>query len=334
MARRGQVRKALPWALGIVAVLALIGTFFFTGRWNRQAAEAEETAGALIDQAATVAALPSATVDIAEVVDIEPTATYSWEESRNATATHARVNFYNTQTAIATYGTPTRIPTRTPAATDTPELNTLEGQAAALITEIIQSPPTYEEDFGNPETGWELQSNVQNADILGVGGYAEGIFFLQTTNDTCLHVQTDQMPSFSDFVLQVDAEFIQAVGGGATWHILFRDNFDLFLKWNGDMNVSRYNSSLKDYRIISYDLSLTFGNRPGSSNQITFIALGDHIIVFLNGNWDVLAFDDQPFTPGPIKFALCTNSFWNTRIEFDNLRIWDISDLDFEFTTP
>ena len=75
--------------------------------------------------------------------------------------------------------------------------------------------------------------------------------------------------------------------------------------------------------------------REGLPNHFTVVAIGGDIVFFVNGGWIASLHDPTPHPSGECIFGLINrDENLPARVHVDNLRIWDISDMDFEFTVP
>ena len=77
-------------------------------------------------------------------------------------------------------------------------------------------------------------------------------------------------------------------------------------------------------RIFSPEYAL---QQPSDWNRVQIIAKGSRIAISANGEPIALVVDPQPLQGGGVSLVVCNNSSTQAEGRFDNLKIWDISDL-------
>jgi hypothetical protein len=199
--------------------------------------------------------------------------------------------------------------------------------AEPILADIADRPPDYEDDFSDPGSGWPGGS-TPGADEWG---YAEdeyfnsGIYFLQ--DECCTGAGSETMPLLSDFVLELDARFVPSAQG--QWGVVFRDLGDhyavgfwpdgRFRVWK---NVDGIHTELKETDVPAASF------KPGyEANHLTIIAQGPQIAFYVNGEPVWLIYDES-VSRGRFQLLL-ENAETDAplRVHFDNLNVWDISDL-------
>jgi hypothetical protein len=98
---------------------------------------------------------------------------------------------------------------------------------------------------------------------------------------------------------------------------------------NGLFFVSHdFNSApIDDFR-INYSLKSFF-----QPHLLTILAKNEYLFFYFDKVLAGYTIDDEQIAD-TIKLNSCNYGNSSARVHFDNLRIWDISDMDFEFTVP
>jgi len=240
----------------------------------------------------------------------------------------------------------TPIPTLTPqpitppAALATPLLpNPPQARAFAdpILAAIADRPPDYEDDFSDPGSGWPIWP-IGLTTAGDAWGYEDGAYFVSLTplyrdpdGDCSINLRSDRAPWFSDFVLEVDAQFVS--GGWGRWDAGFRQSesgtssylMDIFS--NGDFQLHKSVNDDATTLVQGQDVSISILEEGlGTTNRLTIIAQGPWIAVYVNGELLCFAYDES-LSGG--RIVLGASNFADTplRVHFDNLKVWDITDL-------
>jgi len=203
--------------------------------------------------------------------------------------------------------------------------------AEPILAAVADRPPDYEDDFSDPGSGWPIGSS----DRGDKWGYEDGAYFiLAAQSDEQVGARPDSAPWFSDFVLQVDAQFVSGEWG--SWSVCFRDlpgtleqpvnagynlNFLPDGSFNLHSNVGGVMTDLVGYPVYAATFEQGFG-----TNHLTIIAQGPRIAVYVNGEplWFVY---DESSSRGMIIPGVGNSADTPLQVHFDNLKVWDISDL-------
>jgi len=203
--------------------------------------------------------------------------------------------------------------------------------AEPILAAIADRPPDYEDDFGDPSSGWPIGPDPDG----GERGYKDGAYYILAQYDHGIGVWPDHELWFSDLVLEVDAQFVSGEWG--KWGVIFRNwpgtieqpgNAEYSVAFYPDgafdvgKNVRRVHMDLLGYSVHAPTFEQGF-----ETNRLTIIAQGPQIAFYVNGEplWFV---HDESSSRGAIE--LCAASLIDNttlRVQFDNLKIWDISDL-------
>jgi hypothetical protein len=200
--------------------------------------------------------------------------------------------------------------------------------ADPILAAIADRPPDYEDDFSDPGSGWPSGSTPGGDEW----GYAEDDYFISATyfpqGECCIGARSEAVPLLSDFVLELDARFVPSAQG--QWGVVLRDLGDhygvgfwpdgRFRVWK---NVNRIHTELKEAGVPAASF------KPGyEANHLTIIAQGPQLAFYMNGEPVWLIYDESA-SSGRFQLTL-QNAETDAllRAHFDNLKVWDISDLE------
>ncbi|MBI9051834.1 MAG: protein kinase [Anaerolineaceae bacterium] len=194
---------------------------------------------------------------------------------------------------------------------------------ASILDSVADKTPDYEDDFSNLASGWRTDRNSTGNET----GYQDGAYLISAKNGCYgAGLPTDRV--FSDFVLELDARFINQEHGSVT--ILFRDNETAH--YGANIFQSGWFNFHKNVNNIHFDLLGT--EVPEStfqawddSKHLTLIAWQDKMALYVNGEL-VIALTDSSSSQGRFIFGVCEDIDGNPlQVLIDNLKIWDITDL-------
>jgi len=200
--------------------------------------------------------------------------------------------------------------------------------AEPILAAIANRPPDYEDDFSNPGSGW-----YTHQDERGAIGYTDGKYFVRSTLVDNAFGDWGG-PVFSDFVLEVEAQFVSGEEGN--WFIVLRDWREPNPPQPGFYHIGRY----------LHEDSLFFSTHKGAQDTNSFFQRVPHIVkpddkvtrvmaifkgnqlaFYANGRPVGLVTDDT-YSRGAIGLAAGTaRDDIPLEVHFDNLKVWDISDL-------
>lgn len=224
-----------------------------------------------------------------------------------------------------------------PVAAPAPRLQGEQIRALAepLLKAIADKPPDYQDDFGNPRSGWW---QVESAD-KGKSGYADGEFFMITDPPTLspgwqCNVATGPWPKVTDLVLEADMRLVS--GKQVSSQIQFRV-WDRPVQQQGGAYVVTFDGEGFGLLRCQDKGCPNLSNYSGSAirrgtewNHIQIIARGGRVVVYVNGE-PAMYFEDsndsQDFRSGRVNLTECNMSNAPLEARWDNLRIWDISRL-------
>jgi TIR domain len=216
--------------------------------------------------------------------------------------------------------TQTLVPSRTitPSATDQ-----ARAFAAPILAAIANKPPNFQDDFGNQSAGWKGFTQDQS-------GYVDGEFSVvappaASSQISCNGAYAPGLPEFSDLVLEIDerADFTQA-----DQQVQFRKTqnsvYAIAIEQDGNLTILR-SESQQTVNLLSHQGFKV--HRPADGNHVQIIVKGARIAVSANGELIALVIDPQPLQGGSVSLEVCNKSSTQVAGRFDNIKIWDISDL-------
>jgi len=226
------------------------------------------------------------------------------------------------------------------AAAPTPAPGSPADQARAfaepILAAIADRSPDYADDFSDPGSGWPIWP-IGLTTTEDAWGYEDGAYFVSLTplyrdpdGDCSTSLRSDHAPQFSDFVLEVDAQFVS--DGWGRWHVGFRQSesgtsaylMDIFP--NGDFQLHKSVNDDATTLAQGQDVSI-FEEGLGTTNRLRIIAQGPWIAVYVNGELLCFAYDES-LSRGMITLGVSNFADTPLRVHFDNLKMWDISDLE------
>jgi len=218
--------------------------------------------------------------------------------------------------------------------------------AQPILSAIASKPPVYQDDFGNPDSGWGSGRHIDGWFRSGEYGYQNGEYFIvadpaiaQPPNPdkiTCNAINGIPTPNLSDFVLEIEGRFVSGANG--IWQIHFRRqggfdtknvfNYSLFRKTGGDVSLLRNEkSNMTDLPGQSHaQLPLAHFT---DTDFLQIIARGSQFAVLLNGVPLIFTNDPHPdgHDSGKVFMQICNGGDEPMRVQFDNLKIWDLSNI-------
>jgi hypothetical protein len=220
---------------------------------------------------------------------------------------------------------PTATPTPCPSVADQ-----ARAFAEPILTAIADRPPDYKDDFEDPSSGWRVESGES-----GEIGYQDGEYLIIANPHPdypqeccgCYYNSPPGDPWFSDFVLEVDLRIVS--GDSEHWDVFFRrtdaSTYAAMFSLPRDLTLMKMVTELQE------DTGLATHHGPPinggyGTNHLQIIAKGSHMAVYANREplWLV---EDNAAERGQIVLGGCSHSDTPLHIRYDNLKIWDISDL-------
>jgi hypothetical protein len=199
--------------------------------------------------------------------------------------------------------------------------------AEPILATIADRPPDYQDDFSNPGSGW-----YTGIDESGETGYKEGTYYVLSTNKGD-SIGDWHGPAFSDFVLEVDVQFVSGEDGN--WMVILRDWREPNPPPQGfygiEGRLEENTVFLRKWDFIDQTalkllpVSATTLMKSGyETSHLMAILKGNQMALYLNGQPVGLGSDDT-WSSGTIGLAAISKTDTPLEVRFDNLKVWDIS---------
>ncbi len=212
--------------------------------------------------------------------------------------------------------TPTKAATKTPRPTPSPT-KPLPPTATPTSTPL-PGPLLYEEDFGDPTSGWWTSSDA-NYEVA----YLDDQYVFSIAAED-YGVWTWAGKSFGDFILDVEAGQVSGPNlnsYGVTFRFQDSDNFYRFsISGNGQYAVHRVLDGEWE-ELVPWTDSLAI-NAGAKWNSLRVACQGSYMNFYVN-NVHLADVTDTTFTGGDIGFYVSTSKgATNLEVAFDNLQVW------------
>jgi hypothetical protein len=238
--------------------------------------------------------------------------------------------------------TPTAKPTSTsrPTHTATPVPDWITSFAQPILNVIKDKPPRFEDDFSNAASQWstgrtEENLNPQSATqdpgqhIFGQTGYIDGEYFTTADPVSCVGGDNRRIGVYKDFVAEFDTRFVSGTQGGL--QIQFHRNeiglYSVNMDKRGDTWIGKC-AKTSCGAITEYSGYPPFDETKW--NHFTIVVRIPKMAVFANGI-PIMYVEDtkatQEFETGKFSLTVCNFGGSPMEIRWDNLKIWDISNL-------
>jgi hypothetical protein len=218
--------------------------------------------------------------------------------------------------------------------------------AQPILSAIASQPTVYEDDFSNPNSGWGSGWHMDGWFRSGEYGYQNGEYFIvadpaidQTPSlnkVTCNSIHGIPTPNVSDFVLEIAGRVVSGTNG--IWQIHFRRqggfdtknvfNYSLFRNTGGEVSLLR-NEKLNMTDLPGQSHAQVPLAHLADTDFLQIIARGSQFAVVLNGV--PLIFTNDPnaerHNKGKVFMQVCNGGDEPMRVQFDNLKIWDLSNI-------
>jgi hypothetical protein len=225
--------------------------------------------------------------------------------------------------------------------------------AEPILAAIADRPPDYWDDFSDPASGWERGAFVADGWEQGERGYVDGEYFVSAVPvklrpqepdrpPTCASGMPSGLRHFSDMVFEIEGRFVEVQDGD--WQVQFHrpsseaDNtYTVSFGPEGAGNVFSY------VNMWGYVHGEKWGNdlymrgfpvRMGlETNRLQIVAAGPQIALYVNGEPALFTTDpdfDERYASGEFSLVICNFADTSLEVRWDNLKIWDISDLSLQ----
>lgn len=215
-----------------------------------------------------------------------------------------------------------------------------------ILAAIAGKKPSYQDDFSSAKSGWEIgkQHNGEAGKVDdGIMGYADGEYFVEPSSlyyprTTMCQGGSSKLTQLADFVLEVDGRFVSGEKG--SWQFKFRDDYGkayvINVGMDGNLGIFSFSDGGRKNNNF-YGGRTPFLKTGLQSNHLKVIAKGPKIAVFLNDQLAAFITDPQyqkATKKGRIHLWAGNNGKTPLRVQWDNLKIWDISKLKITQTPP
>lgn len=249
-----------------------------------------------------------------------------------------------TVTVSTSTDSPTSAPTFTKTATPLPGWVT--DFAQPILKAIENQTPRFQDDFSDRNSNWSVGKQGENLGpatalptpnpgqrAVGETGYVDGEYFTTAEPNSCLGGTNPRIGEYQDFVAEFDARIVSGAYGG--WNLQFRINGDRSYAFGVAITPSYFGGQ----KCAAGECGKEFGTYSGNQiksgsewNHMVFIVRGAAIAVYANGTPIVYAEDNlfsEKFTMGTMSLDVCNDGNGNVPVEirWDNVKIWDISNL-------
>jgi hypothetical protein len=202
--------------------------------------------------------------------------------------------------------------------------------AEPILAAIAEHPPDYADDFSDPGSGWSLRQSTE-----GEAGYEDGEYVAVAAPGYTSGGESSLLPEFSDFVLEIDARFVS--GDDGNWGLTLRRRWEnqtvgygVMFRFSGEVEINRRGVGEKRWTTLT-SIRKPFIKPGYETNHLQIIAKGAQIALAVNGEWATLVTDPGYTTQleeGTIRLDAGNDGGGTPlRVQWDNLKIWDISDL-------
>jgi hypothetical protein len=221
--------------------------------------------------------------------------------------------------------------------------------AEPILAAIADRPPDYGDDFSDPASGWERGAFVADGWEQGERDYVDGEYFVSTVPAKLRPQEPDRAPTcasgmpiglrqFSDMVFEIEGRFVEVQDGG--WQV------QLFRVSEADTKyvvAFRPESQVNIFTIVNGENFSDLAEMRGlpirgelETNHVKIVAVGPQIALYVNGEPALFGtepyFDEQHADGGEVSLTVCNSADTPLEARWDNLKIWDISDLSLPST--
>jgi len=193
-----------------------------------------------------------------------------------------------------------------------------------LVTLPGTTPPTgatlYEDDFDDPESGWNDEEFVS-----GSVGYGDGYYYVTSTEKGTMNWGVAGQ-RFSDLVIVVDAtQFSAGPDDNNAYGVMCRvqpegDGYALRISGDGFYAIHRVMDGEFE-ALADWDASDAI-KEGDATNHIRAVCDGPNLILFVNGEL-LTSVEDTTFSEGDIGLTATTFEDEATRVHFDNLAVFE-----------
>jgi hypothetical protein len=199
-----------------------------------------------------------------------------------------------------------------------PELVEAAKKLLKELEEVHQALPIYQDDFSEPNSGWQ-----QTSEEAYENGYENGEYYiLVKKSDWSAWVWNENTEVFEDFTIEVDARLVSG-SEQSSYGIIFRwvsgGGFYRFLvSGSGYYSVGAKTDNV--WTELHPCTESAFIKRGNSTNHLQVVCRGSEIGVWVNGYYLTTVIDDS-LAAGWVGMIVSTTDP-NTRVAFDNIIVY------------
>lgn len=224
-----------------------------------------------------------------------------------------------------------------PTETSTPVFDWAANFAAPILQAIAGQPPTFEDVFSDPASGWYdgVTSGEAPTKIDGEKRYDRGEYRVIANAASaespmvCSGVQDDIVGIYEDFVAEFDVKFISGAQGA--WQLEFHRNMELYklsLDTSGNLSFGRCGMDTNECTTLATTTGAHI--RLDNYNHVQLIVKETGMGVYVNETPTLYA--DDPLhvdanTLGYFSLNVCNAGTSPLDTKWDNVRVWDVSGL-------
>ncbi|MBA4385159.1 MAG: hypothetical protein C0410_10530 [Anaerolinea sp.] len=213
-------------------------------------------------------------------------------------------------TVLMTTATPTAVSTSEPAATSIP--------TPTATLDPVNNATLYEDDFSDPNSGWEGEDDIQSRLY-----YSKGEYFVQASRNDYNFFMLSAEP-LDDFVLNVDLRHVigddETTGGMVLWRYEDEENFyALTIMDDGTYTIHRFLQGV--YGMLKLPTLSPWLNITGKTNLVTVTANGDTNQIFFNDHYE-FSFQDSSLKQGYYGMGAQPSESSEVEVAFDNLKVY------------
>jgi TolB-like protein len=229
-------------------------------------------------------------------------------------------------------------PLPTPSGSQTelsPEVETFTNQ---VLTAIAGKQPIFRDEFDSSQSGWEkgLKKDSQTEGQSGYD-YITKEYYITAAPLKVNYATSSAIPELADFVIEIAGRFTSEANGN--WQLKFRKNSSgaYSIAISKDDLVSISSIDKKRNQLELFKVKTSFLKKTPYFNQVKLIVKGPRIILLINEKLIACVTDPNyeklRVKRGQIQLAVANQGDALLRVQFDDLKIWDISKMEF-YNTP
>lgn len=192
---------------------------------------------------------------------------------------------------------------------------------ANRVAEIRSGDPDYSHDFESDDGTWGLM-------YTGLSSiYFKSGTLHVTTDETEELVWSNRDGTFTDFYLEIEAEFFDGPEDsemGIIFRYIDEDNFYYFGVDRSGSYVIQLLAEGEWYDVTDWEESSIIETGRGAINQLGLLVEGTTISVLIN-DYVMATTEDDTFDAGGIGLAAVTYTIPGVDIAYDDFKLWDLS---------